>query len=56
VQDQLRAAGELDAVADAARRDRGDAGQDEQRAQGDEVLRLAQEVEVRIVQDLHGRS
>ena len=56
VQDELGAAGELDAVAAGGpvaiqarpprmRSDR----------EGDEVLRLAEEVEVRVLDDLHGR-
>jgi hypothetical protein len=52
--DELRAPGELHAVTDALRRDVGDPAQDEGGAQREQDLRLAEEVVVRVLQELHG--
>ena len=53
LQHELSPARELDAVAQVARPDPEDTRGDQQRGKGDEVLRLAQEVDVRVLDDLH---
>src|SRR5207249_2878873 len=53
-EDELRPALELDAVADAVEAHVGQAAEREEDAQGNEDLRLAEKIVMRVLQDLHG--